>query len=90
MISLENVSEFTGGSAVTAPIPNETAGLILQIYRSHEGTVYSLDAFWKYGEPLPADEKRLASRSKVSPSQRLGTITLITGGPIQNARNLMD
>jgi hypothetical protein len=47
------------------------------VYREHDGTVYSMDAYWKYGNP----ETQKQSNGRVAPSDRRGprTVSLVTG-----------
>jgi hypothetical protein len=49
-------------------------GKCLGVYRGHEGTVYSLDVSWKFGEP----EDEEVSKKQVSPGQK-SNISLFTG-----------
>lgn len=49
-------------------------GKCLGVYRGHEGTVYSLDVSWKFGEP---DDQEVSIK-QVSPTQKLN-ISLFTG-----------
>ena len=49
-------------------------GKCLGIYRAHEGTVYSLDVNWKFGEPDDLE----VSKKQVNPTQKLN-ISLFTG-----------
>ena len=49
--------------------------------RGHEGTVYSLDAYWKSDEPSSGQQK--LNRRQVAPQgASLGVITLVTGAYI--------
>ena len=53
---------------------NATSGKCLGVYRGHDGTVYSLDIYWKFGEP----DDHEVSKKQVSPTQK-SNISLFTG-----------
>ena len=54
--------------------PTTQSGKCLGVYRGHEGTVYSIDVCWKFGEP----DDQETNKKQVSPTQRLN-ISLFTG-----------
>jgi hypothetical protein len=57
-------------------MPNDLQRGCLGVFREHDGTVYSIDAFWKYGNQV----NQKPNNKRISPERGSSkTVTVVSG-----------